>query len=60
MLHHSCYQFLDHCTKAEQYRGIFKNFSHFNFVQSKVFDDVSQWVTLSVIAEVYVLKNLII
>lgn len=26
--------------EADQYQGVFKNFSHFNFVQSKVFDDV--------------------
>ena len=28
------------CT-AERYRGVFKNFPYFNYVQSKVFDDVS-------------------
>ena len=33
--------FLELCYQAEHYHGVFKNFSHFNYVQSKVFDDVS-------------------
>ena len=33
--------FIDLNCTAERYRGVFKNFPYFNYVQSKVFDDVS-------------------